>query len=385
MVRSTRKRVAVVIAVSAMVVLGTTGNAFAATQHRSVHAIASHAWKHPHHALAARAPRHQGSTTSTSTSSTTPAPTTTVAPTSTTAPASSTTTTSTTAAPSTTTTTAAPTTSTTTAPSTSTASYPDATTAGVAAAMTLVPRTGILTVTTPGTVIEGIDLSGYVDVQASNVTIRNSRITSKDWFGIKFGNGSTPTSYTGLKLDHVTITCPKGQGPDAGACDYAVSQQNASSSMEIAYSDISGFKDGIDITSGWVHDSYIHGLPTGSGLHTQDIYVWPGTGLVIEHNTLINDSATANATAAVYIAPDTDPQHGVTLRNNVLAGGAYAFYGGGSAATSIVVDSNRFSTQLQPASGVYGAVAYWNVGGAGNVWTGNVWADGAKAGQVVTP
>lgn len=156
--------------------------------------------------------------------------------------------------------------------------------------------------------------------------------------------------------------------------------------MEIAYNDISGYKDGVTISGGYVHDNYIHNLSQFVGAHTQDIYVHTGPNQVkIEHNTLINDSPQDQATAAVYIAPDDGHQNDRILTKNLLAGGAYTVYGGDSTATNIVVTDNKFSTQVWPNSGYYGWAAYWWPGNSGNVWSGNTWADGSNSGQTITP
>ena len=272
-----------------------------------------------------------------------------------------------------------------TPPNYSACGHPDASNTGVPVGTSLTPMSSTScnwVITTSNTVVNGVDLHGCIDVEASNVTIENSRISSNTWWGIKFG-GSNP-NITGLKVLHNTLLSVAGQGPDAGGYDYAVSGQ-ANGTMEVGYNDISGYKDGTDVSSGSVHDNYIHDLSTFSGAHVQDVYVWPGAGLTITHNTLINQAALQYTTAAIYIAPDAGHQNNVQVTNNLLAGGAYAFYGGDSTATNISVLNNSFSTQVSASCGYYGTDGYWWPNNTGNVWTGNVWADGPKAGSTVTP
>ncbi|SDL83304.1 hypothetical protein, partial [Tessaracoccus oleiagri] len=55
--------------------------------------------------------------------------------------------------------------------------FPNATNTGVPAG-TVLRRSGSIVVTTPGTVIDGLDVDGSIDVQANNVTIRNSRVST---------------------------------------------------------------------------------------------------------------------------------------------------------------------------------------------------------------
>src|SRR6185312_7570768 len=57
-----------------------------------------------------------------------------------------------------------------------TCGYPTPSTTGVPSGTTLT-ASGPITVTTPGTVIDGKDVTGGIDVQADDVTIRNSRVS----------------------------------------------------------------------------------------------------------------------------------------------------------------------------------------------------------------
>lgn len=69
-----------------------------------------------------------------------------------------------------------------------------------------------------------------------------------------------------------------------------------------------------------------------------------------------------------------------------MAGGSLVLYGGDTTATNIAVTDNVFSTEIwSPDGGFNGTVGYWQPGNAGNVWRDNVWGNGAKAGQAVTP
>lgn len=56
---------------------------------------------------------------------------------------------------------------------------PDATTTGVPLGTPLTVREGDLTITTAGTVIEGLDIRGFVTVKAQNVTIRNTIVRGR--------------------------------------------------------------------------------------------------------------------------------------------------------------------------------------------------------------
>ena len=94
------------------------------------------------------------------------------------------------------------------------------------------------------TVVDAVDVDGCVDVEADDVTIQNSRISSDTWWGIKFGQSNPNVS--GLKVLRNTIMSVPGRGPDHGGYDYAISDQ-ATGPVEVGYNDISGYKDGVDM------------------------------------------------------------------------------------------------------------------------------------------
>ncbi|MEW2246416.1 hypothetical protein AB0907_03615 [Streptomyces sp. NPDC006975] len=255
--------------------------------------------------------------------------------------------------------------------------FPDA--RGTGPRIALTPHsTGNLSIKTDGTVIKGWDITGSLDVYANDVTIVDSRITSTNWWGINLRPG-----YRGLKVLHSTITAVPGKGPDNGGVDYAVSNMGTSS-VEVGWCDISVFGNALSMGQGYLHDNYVHDLVPfrntgGEWQHTDAVISGGGNQgkLVIRHNTLLNPvPVDRGASAAIGLFADTGHVSQVVVERNLLAGGAYALYGGGPGATGISVTDNVFSRRYHRNSGVYGAVTAWNEGGAGNVWRGNRFSDG---------
>ncbi len=93
------------------------------------------------------------------------------------------------------------------------------------------------------------------------------------------------------------------------------------------------------------------------------------------------------------LAPGTgvnaDGSIGYQVRDNFVAGGGYAFYGGqnpGTAANTVqnmVFSGNRISTQWWPNGGYYGPMAAAPAWGSyGNKAINNTWADGPNAGAL---
>jgi hypothetical protein len=138
---------------------------------------------------------------------------------------------------------------------------------------------------------------------------------------------------------------------------------------------------------GNLHDNYVHDIAPfinlgGEWQHTNTV-ISGGSGkgkLIIRNNTLLNPTPIdKGASASVGLYADTGPVSNTVVDHNWIAGGSYALHAGGEGATGIVVTDNVFSTEYFRNSGVYGVVAHWNKGGAGNVWRGNRMSDGSPA------
>jgi hypothetical protein len=250
--------------------------------------------------------------------------------------------------------------------------FPNASSTGTRL-QSLAPHSGDIEVHTDGQVISGWDLHGSLDIYANDVTVVDSRITSTNWWGVYLRQG-----HSGLKVLHSTIVGSVTKGPDNGGTDYGVSN-SGSGGFEVGWCDISQF--GADVASGHgdVHDNYTHDQANFVNLghewvHTDSVISGGAdkAGLVVRHNTLINQTPLdKGASASVGLFPDDGAVTNVTVDDNWLAGGAYAFYGGDAGAAGIRVTNNVFSTEISPNGGFYGFVAHWNAGGPGNVWTGN--------------
>lgn len=255
--------------------------------------------------------------------------------------------------------------------------FPDASDTGPGST-TLTDQSGNQEIRDDGTVINGWDLSGSLDIYANNVTIENSIINSENWWAINLRSG-----YSGLRVIHCLLTGVPGQGPDNGGEDYAVSNMG-DGSVEVGWDDISVFTNAISLGNGYVHDNYVHDMVpfiNHSGVYAHvDAVISDGDdtiGLTIEHNTLLNSvPLNEGPTSAVGLLPNTGVISNTTVEDNWLAGGSYALYGGGAGAYDVVVKGNVFSMQYTSQCGYYGPVSYWNNGGSGNVWSGNEFSNG---------
>jgi hypothetical protein len=152
---------------------------------------------------------------------------------------------------------------------------------------------------------------------------------------------------------------------------------------------------------GTLQDSYAITDAVIAGSHYEPIYYGGGGGpLVVQHDTLLNPN---DQTAEVFGGNDYGDQTGLTITNNLLAGGGYMIYGGaygsmGASTRNVTITGNRLARCLtSPRSDGYGTVCsgghdshgYWPNGGyygvaayvnnAVTTWSGNYWDDNLQA------
>jgi hypothetical protein len=292
---------------------------------------------------------------------TAPAPTTTAPAPTTTAPAPTTT------APAPTTTAPAPTTTTTRPPSSS--AWPDASNTGVPSGYPLKPSGGF-TVTQAGAVIDGLDVSGCIVVQADNVTIRNSRVRGSCSSGT-----ITSTSNTNLVIEDVEVDGLNRDGYSA-----LVSTSNFTCRRCNLHSGGQGFHAEFNVV---VEDSYVHDIFGQNDSHNDSFVSNGGNNMVIRHNTMlceiIEPDPQGGCSAAIAIYGDFHPVDNVLVENNLLGGGSFCAYGGSvdgkryPVASNVRFVGNHFTNRFYPKCGEFGPITAFKNNVNGNSWTGNVW------------
>jgi hypothetical protein len=247
----------------------------------------------------------------------------------------------------------------TTPPATTPASgWPDASNTGVPSGVTLTTYTGPSTITTDGTTITGKAL-GCVTVQARNVVIRDSRIRCSGMYPLRVQDPYSVTvvdsEIDGMNSDN-----------DCVAFD----------GYTLLRVDVHGCADGAKAGNRVrIEDSWIHALSTCSGCHNDTIQSEDGNGIVIRHNRLEN---AASQTGVIKLGTALGPLRNVLVERNLLNGGGYTVYAGGSDGTveNLRFIGNRFGQQFYPSCGYWGPVAYWHPSNPGSVWTDNRYTTG---------
>ena len=231
--------------------------------------------------------------------------------------------------------------------------YPTTATAGVPAGTALTVINGDFTVTTNGAVVAGKEVHGCIEVRATNVTIRNTRIIGPCAFGVStYSAGGTTV------LDRVEINCTDGHGTGLAGPNFAaraVYIHDCENALEI--NDNSSVVDSVL--------SARDGTPTS---HADGIQSQGGNNVVIRHNTLLVQGGTNAITSAIITNPTQN--NGWLIADNLIGGGGYTLYCP-TQGTNFTVRDNRFvpakSGPLYSAK--YGLTDACNH--AGITWAGN--------------
>jgi hypothetical protein len=224
------------------------------------------------------------------------------------------------------------------APTPSACGLPDAGNTGVPAGTKLTTVNGDLTVTKAGSVVQDKDVHGCINVEAKNVTIRDTKISCSDYYGIS----SFSSSYQGggLLIEDVEIDCMDHNTTGVGSYGLTARRLN-----------IHGCENGFDVDSDvTVVDSYIHDLYEGATGHADGVQLSIGIDVTVTHNTIFNPNGTS-----AMISNGSDIKN-VLVANNLLSGGAYTLYCPSGGSSNYRVIGNRFSKLYGAHGGEYGAM-----------------------------
>ncbi len=238
----------------------------------------------------------------------------------------------------------------------------------------LTHKTGDLTITQDGTVIDGVWLDGCIAVRANNVTIKRSLIRSQG--GCQGGNGQASASavnsgnsaangqgITGLVIQDTEVDGmnPSFDSAGIGASDYRCTRCN-----------VHGFhKNFWLLNNAAIVDSYSHDLasPNPSCIHAETVNADSATNVSVVHSFLKASGADGCVTGALMNGGSWGPGSNVTIDRNYLEGTAGADAVGACGATQISYTNNAFSNNNGYSGTLF--IYGFNKSGAGNVWSGN--------------
>ena len=194
---------------------------------------------------------------------------------------------------------------------------PNAGNTGVPAGTTLTVHNGNLTITTAGATYSGLDIHGFVSIQAPNVTIKNSIIrggVSSGDIGLVQDTSNSATNFL-IEDSELVPAYPSVQIDGIKGWNYTALRVN-----------IHGTTDGIKMygPNATLRDSYIHGLVTwahdpdqgGTMSHNDGVQVLSGGDLVVEGNTIVGGTNTA-----LMVTQDHGATTSLTFDSNWVSGG----------------------------------------------------------------
>jgi len=250
---------------------------------------------------------------------------------------------------------------------------PSASNTGVPAGTKLTVYNGDLTITTPNTVIDSMDIRGFVVVKAANVTIKRSIIR---------GGTTAPTASKGLLsivaagasgylIQDVTLL-PQISTPniDAIKVNQPGTFDRINSSGTVDGMVIYG--DGVTVQNSFIHDEAHFEVDPNQGggpSHDDNIQVQAGHNITIVNNTL-----QGAYNAAVMITQDSGVTQNLSINNNWIDGGGCSLnYGSkGSYKTGMQANNNRFGRNQRVAGcAIIHNAAVSDLNPQGNVWDDN--------------
>lgn len=221
---------------------------------------------------------------------------------------------------------------------------------------------GSLNITTPGAVVDSLDISGTIYISANDVTVKRSRIRASAFAAIQIKAG-----VSGVRVEDCEID---GKGAVGGTAN----SMGVIGPATVLRSNIYGVENGVTVSSGsLVQDTYIHDLGAPGSPHYDGIQVDGGiSNVVIRHNNIVNQ---INQTSAIMIDNYFGSISNITVDNNRLVGGGFSVYsdgqfgpgtprgGYGGTISGVSFTNNRLG------KGSYG---YANIVYNTPVWNGNV-------------
>ena len=229
--------------------------------------------------------------------------------------------------------------------------FPSAYSTGVPAGTTLKPS-GTITVSQPGTVIDGLDVDGEIYVEASDVTIKNTRVTGHSWAVIDVAQGASNVTIQDVEVDGSGTAGAEGRR-HPGSRDHP-------SGRHPRRRERGGAPLGIRLAR------QLHPRPCRTRRPALRRRA-DGRRRVrhrLDHNTI--DITDHSSVSAVMIDNDFGPVDAITVKNSLLMGGSYTIYVDGKFSNDPITNVTYADNQF--VKGEYGYVLRRN---ASVSWTNN--------------
>jgi hypothetical protein len=250
------------------------------------------------------------------------------------------------------------------------ASRPEAWNTGVPAGTTLTRHDGDLTITTPGTVIDGLDIHGFVRIQASDVTIRRSIIRggkSTTSIGLVGVTNSAVRNFV-LEDSELVAEFPSPYLDGIKGGNFTLRRVESRDTVDNVGIHLSNVR----VESSWLHaSSWFASSPLHNGgpTHNDVVQVHGGTNL-----RLIGNRMEEADNAAIMLQQNYSPTSDVVISRNWMNHGGCTVnvnHKGGTSLSGISVTDNRFGRDTRNTDCAIIATTASNVATSGNVWDDN--------------
>lgn len=234
--------------------------------------------------------------------------------------------------------------------------FPNSSNTGVLTGVEL-RRSAAVEVNTPEAVISGLDIEGYLYINAPNVTVRNVRVNATTWGAI-----IVTAKGGGVLIEDSEVFSTFTTGGSKGVVF------DGTSGGTVRRCNIHNIEDGVYAQGDHfvVEDNYIHDSESNSSdPHSDGVQISADTNhVVVKHNTVAYDNST---NSSFTIGNNEGPVGDVWLENNRFTGGGYTVRCDGrglNPMTNITIINNRI------AKGTYGYISF--DGNCAPTFTGNV-------------
>lgn len=205
-------------------------------------------------------------------------------------------------------------------PGRGTPTAPDASTTGVPAGTRLTPHDGDLVITQAGTVVDGLDIRGFVTVKAPNVTIKNSIIrgravtTGSTYYPLV--KNDTPGASVTVQDSELFAEHPSPNIDGLRGFDITARRLNIHDVID----DVHIYGDNVTVQSSWLHDNlhyekdpYHNGQPS----HDDNFQIQKGRNIHITANRV-----TGSHSSGIQVTQDAGVVADLTVVGNFFDNGA---------------------------------------------------------------
>lgn len=255
-------------------------------------------------------------------------------------------------------------------------SFPSAATTGVPAGTTLTPYTGPCSITANNVVIDAKTINCDLRVLGQGIVITRSVINGHIYSDPDYFNGS-------FTLTDSEVRMPQSAGTGIGDVNFVATRVEVTGGSR-------SINCAADCT---VQDSYLHGQYTDLRGIDHESGIRMGSNSKLLHNTITCDASPvppdAGCSAAITGYGDFAIVQKNTIDNNLIDGGpfgsmGYCAYGGSTkgkpysnGVNNIKYTNNIFMRGPNGKCGIWGPITSFDSNAPGNVWSNNVWNDGA--------